>query len=90
MLGGQPNQLWLLSGSPAFNCWIVFFFFFFSGSQFYVLLSPYLCFISFLYLDFNVLGNNSLISYRYVMQTKHLCILIHLRTKGKVGIVKHV
>ena len=23
------------------------------------------------------------------MQTKHLCVLIHIRTKGEVGIVKH-
>ena len=31
--------------------------FFFSGIQFYVLLSPYLCFISFLYIDLYVLGD---------------------------------
>ena len=36
--------------------------FFCSGFQFYLLLSPYLCFISFLYLDFNVLGDDALIS----------------------------
>ena len=51
---------------------------------------PYICFISFLNVDFNVLGDNSLIRYRYVMQTKHLCVLIHIRTKGEVGIVKYV
>ena len=33
-----------------------------SGIQFYLLLSPYLCFISFLYLDLNVLGDDALIS----------------------------
>ena len=33
-----------------------------SGILFYVLLSPYLCIISFLYLDFDVLGYNSWIS----------------------------
>ena len=32
------------------------------GIQLYVLLSPYLCFISFLYLDVYVLGDNSWIS----------------------------
>ena len=32
--------------------------FFCSRIQFYVLLSPYLCFISFLYLDLYVLGDN--------------------------------
>ena len=30
-----------------------------SGIQFYVLLSPYLCFISFLYLDVYVLGDDA-------------------------------
>ena len=33
-----------------------------SGFQFYLLLSPYLCFISFLYLDLYVLGDVALIS----------------------------
>ena len=46
--------------------------FFCSGIQFYLLLSPYLCFISFSYLD-------------SFMQTKHLCVLIHIWTKGEVG-----
>ena len=36
--------------------------FFCSGIQFYVLLSPYLCFISFLYLDLYVFGDDALIS----------------------------
>ena len=49
-----------------------------SGIQFYVLLSPYLCFISFLYLDLYVLGDDAWISYRSFMQTKHLCDLIHI------------
>ena len=33
-----------------------------SGIQFYLLLSSYLCFISLLYLNFYVLGDNALIS----------------------------
>ena len=33
-----------------------------SSIQFYLLLSPYLCFISFLYLDLYVLGDDALIS----------------------------
>ena len=33
-----------------------------SGIQFYLLLGPYLCFISFLYLDLYVLGDDALIS----------------------------
>ena len=36
--------------------------FFCSGIQFCLLLSPYLCFISFLYLDVYVLGDDALIS----------------------------
>ena len=36
--------------------------FFCSGIQFYVLLSPYPCFISFLYLDLYVLGDDAWIS----------------------------
>ena len=36
--------------------------FFCSGIQFYLLLSPYLCFISLLYLDLFVLGEDALIS----------------------------
>ena len=36
--------------------------FFGSGIQFYLLLSPYLCFISLLYLDLYVLGDDALIS----------------------------
>ena len=36
--------------------------FFCSGIQFYLLLSPYLCFIILLYLDLNILGDDALIS----------------------------
>ena len=36
--------------------------FFFSGFQLYLLLSPYLCFISLLYLDLYVLEDDTLIS----------------------------
>ena len=36
--------------------------FFCSDIQFYLLLSPYLCFISLLYLDLYVLGDDTLIS----------------------------
>ena len=36
--------------------------FFCSGIQFYLLLSPYLCFISFFYLDLYVLGDDAKIS----------------------------
>ena len=36
--------------------------FFRFGIQFYLLLSPYLCFISFLYIDLYVQGDDALIS----------------------------
>ena len=47
-----------------------------SAIQFYLLLSPYLCFISFLFLDLYVLGHDALIDKGYFMQTRHLCVLI--------------
>ena len=50
-------MLWLLSGPPGFTGGISFS----SGIQLYLLLSPYLCFISFLYLDLYVLGVDALI-----------------------------
>ena len=55
----------LLSGPPGFTCWISFS----TGIQFYLLLIPYLLFISFLYLNLYVLGDDTLISLGYFMQT---------------------
>ena len=52
--------------------------FFCSGIQFYLLLSPYLCFISFLYLDLYVVGGDALISKGSFKQTKYVCVLIHI------------
>ena len=52
--------------------------FFCSGIQFNLLLSPYPCFISLLYLDLYVLGDDTLISKGSFMQTKYLCVLIHI------------
>ena len=64
--------------------------FFCSGIQFYVLLSPYLCVISFLYLYLYVLGDDAWIIMGSFMQTENLCVLIHILTKGEVGAVKPV
>ena len=47
-----------LSDPQMFTCWISFAL----VVQFYLLLSPYLCFISFLYLDLYILGDDALIS----------------------------
>ena len=52
--------------------------FFCSGIQFNLLLSPYPCFISLLYLDLYVLGDDALISWGSFMQTRYLCVLIHI------------
>ena len=62
-------MVWLLSGPLDFFC---------SGIQFYVLLSPYLCLISFLYLDLYVLGDDAWVSKGSFMQTEHLYALIHI------------
>ena len=45
----------------------------------YTMLSHYRCFISILYLDLYVLGEEALISKGSYMQTKHQCVLIHIR-----------
>ena len=51
-------MLWLFVGPTRF--YLVDFFC--SSIQFHLLLSPYLCFISLLYLDLYVLGDDALIS----------------------------
>ena len=51
-------MLWLFVGPTG----VYLLDFFRSGTQFYLLLSPYLCFISLLYLDLYVLGDDALIS----------------------------
>ena len=51
-------MLWLFVGPTG----VYFLDFFSSDIQFYLLLSPFLCFISLLYLDLYVLGDDALIS----------------------------
>ena len=51
-------MLWLFVGTTGVNLLDLFC----SGIQFYLLLSPYLCFISLLCLDLYVLGDAALIS----------------------------
>ena len=51
-------MLWLFAGSKG----VYLLDFFCSGIWFYLLLSPYLYLISFLYLDLYVLGDDALIS----------------------------
>ena len=51
-------MLWLFVGPTG----VYLLDFFCSCIQFYLLLSPFLCFLSLLYLDLNVLGDDALIS----------------------------
>ena len=67
-------MLWLFAGPSG----VYLLDFFCSGIQFYLLLSPYLCFTSLLYLDLYVLGDDALISYGSFLQTKYLCVMIHI------------
>ena len=67
-------MLWLFVGPTG----VYLLDFFCSGIQFNLLLSPYPCFISLLYLDLYVLGDDALISYGSLMQTKYPCVLIHI------------
>ena len=53
LMNGRGLMLWLLPGPP---CRVYLLDLFSSGIQFFLLLSPYLCFISFLYLDLYVLS----------------------------------
>ena len=67
-------MLWLFVGPTG----VYLLDFFYSGIQFNLLLSPYPCFIPLLYLDLCVLGDDALISWVSFMQTKYLCVLIHI------------
>ena len=66
-------MLWLFVGPKG----VYLLDFFCSGIQLYLLLSPYFCFISLLYLALYALGDDALISLGPFMQTKYLCVLIH-------------
>ena len=79
-------MLWLFVGPTG----VYLLDFFCSGIQFSLLLSPYLCFFSLLYLDLYVLGDDALISKGSFMESKYPCVLIHIWIKGEVGAVKPV
>ena len=67
-------MLWLFVGPTG----VYLLDFFYSGIQFYLLLSPYLCLISLLYLDLYALGDDALYSKGSFMQAIYLCVLIHI------------
>ena len=50
----------------------------------YLLLSPCLCFVSFLYLDLYVLGDVGLVGWGSFMQARHLCVLVLVWAGGGV------
>ena len=62
----------------------------YSITNLYVLLSPYLCFISFLYLNLYVIGDNTSMGKGSYIRTKHIFAFIHIRNNGGVGAIKHV
>ena len=66
-------MLWLLSGAPGFTCWLFLlrYIVLFTVESLFLI---YLIFISDLY----VLGDDAVISYGSFMQTKHICVLIHI------------
>ena len=68
-------MLWLFVGATR----VYLLDFFCCGIQFYSLLSPYLCFISFLYLDLYVLGDDALMSKGSFMHNQtSVCLDPHL------------
>ena len=67
-------MFWLFVG-PTGVCLLDFFC---SGSSVLFTVQSLYCFISFVYLYLSVLGDDALISKGSVMQTKHLCVLIHI------------
>ena len=66
-------MLWLFAGPT----WVYLLEFFCSRIQFNLLLSPYLCFISLLYLDLYVLGDDALIRVFHANQIS-MCFDPHL------------
>ena len=67
-------MLWLFVGPTRVNLLD----FFCSGIQFYLQLSPYLCFISLLYLNLYVLGDDAWISRLFHAHQISICLDTHL------------
>ena len=67
-------MLWLFVGPAG----VYLLDFFCSGVWFNLLLSPYPCFISLLYLDLYVLGDSALVGWVSFVQAGYLCVLIHI------------
>ena len=67
-------MLWLFVG-PAGVCLLDFFC---SGVLFNLLLSPYPCFVSLLYLDLYVLGDEALMGWGSFVRARCLCVLVRI------------
>ena len=64
--------------------------FFCSSIKLYMLLSPYLGFIYFLYLNLYYLVDNLSMGWGSLMQTKHIFVLIHLRNNCEVDPITYL
>ena len=64
--------------------------FFCSSTQLYMLFSPYLGFIYFLYLNLYYLVDDASMGWGSLKQTKHIFVLIHYRNNGEIGTLKHI
>ena len=58
-----------------------------SSIQFNLLLGPCPCFVSLLYLDLFVLGDDALVGWGSFVQAKYLCVLVRVWVGGGVGTV---
>ena len=67
-------MLWLFVGPTG----VYLLDFFCSGIQFNLLLGPCPCFVSLLYLDLYVLGDDALVGWGSFVRAKYLCVLIHI------------
>ena len=79
-------MLWLFVGPTV----VYLLDFFCSGIQFNLLLSPYPCFISLLYLDLCVLGDDALIGWGSFVRAGCLCVLVRIWVGDEVGAVGRV
>ena len=70
-----------LTGPPGFACWVSFC----PGVRFCLLLSPCLCFVSLLYLDLCVLGDDALVGWGSFVRAGCLCVLVRVWVGGGIG-----
>ena len=79
-------MVWLFVGPSGVNLLD----FFCSGVQFNLLLGPCPCFVSLLYLDLYVLGDDALIGWGSFIRAGYLCVLVRVWVGGWVGAIEPV